>query len=145
MSEDSSLNARTSISGWEISSVMFRRTSRMETPAFSWPMSTTSPVDAAKCFRSSRSSSRGVPKSTQRCSSWTPSSERFRAARGRIGHSLGSNPVYQRKDAPNFEWGKNAQTLHDGCVNRDMSSSRSIPVVSYSSDRVDLIGAGVNR
>ena len=58
---------------------------------------------------------------------------------------LGSNPSYQPYGVQKFEWDETKQTLRDAWVNRDVSSPSCVPIVSYPSDRVYLIGARENR
>jgi len=58
---------------------------------------------------------------------------------------LGSNPTYQPYGVQKFEWDKTAQRLRNAWVNRDVSSPSCVPIVSYPSDRVYLIGARENR
>jgi hypothetical protein len=58
---------------------------------------------------------------------------------------LGSHPEYQPFGVQKFEWDEKAQRLRNAWVNRDMSSPNCVPVVSYPSDRVYLIGARENR
>lgn len=58
---------------------------------------------------------------------------------------LGSSPIYQPYGVQKFEWDKTTQTLRNAWVNRDVSSPSCVPVVSYPSDRVYLIGARENR
>jgi hypothetical protein len=54
---------------------------------------------------------------------------------------LGSSPRYQPFGVQKFEWDPEARSLRDAWVNRDVSSPSCVPVVSYPSDRVYLIGA----
>jgi hypothetical protein len=58
---------------------------------------------------------------------------------------LGSNPTYQPYGVQKFEWDKSTQALRNAWVNRDVSSPSCVPIVSYPSDRVYLIGARENR
>jgi hypothetical protein len=58
---------------------------------------------------------------------------------------LGSNPAYQPYGVQKFEWDETAQALRNAWVNRKVSSPSCVPIVSYPSDRVYLIGARENR
>ena len=58
---------------------------------------------------------------------------------------LGSNPTYQPYGVQKFEWDESTQALRNAWVNRDVSSPSCVPVVSYPSDRVYLIGARENH
>lgn len=58
---------------------------------------------------------------------------------------LGSDPDYQPYGVQKFEWDENSQSLRNAWVNRDISSPNCVPIVSYPSDRVYLIGARDNR
>ena len=58
---------------------------------------------------------------------------------------LGSNPTYHPYGVQKFVWDETAQTLRRAWVNREVSSPSCVPVVSYPSDRVYLIGARENR
>jgi hypothetical protein len=58
---------------------------------------------------------------------------------------LGSNPAYQPYGVQKFEWDETTQTLRSAWVNRDVSSPSCVPIVSYPSERVYLIGARQNR
>jgi hypothetical protein len=58
---------------------------------------------------------------------------------------LGSAPEYQPYGVQKFEWDPEARELRNAWVNRDVSSPSCVPVVSYPSDRVYLIGARENR
>jgi hypothetical protein len=66
-------------------------------------------------------------------------------ARSLLVGYLGSNPTYQPYGVQKFEWDKTAQALRNSWVNRDVSSPSCVPIVSYPSDRVYLIGARENR
>ena len=57
---------------------------------------------------------------------------------------LGSSPRYQPHGVQKFEWDPAARTLRNAWVNREVSSPSCVPVVSYPSDRVYLIGAREN-
>ncbi|MFP6663607.1 MAG: hypothetical protein VCC00_05350 [Deltaproteobacteria bacterium] len=67
-----------------------------------------------------------------------------RAASLLIGY-LGSSPRYQPFGVQKFEWDPDARTLRNAWVNREVSSPSCVPVVSYPSQRVYLIGARDNR
>ncbi len=58
---------------------------------------------------------------------------------------LGSAPRYQPSGVQKFEWDPQARQLRNAWVNRDVSSPSCVPVVSYPSDRVYLIGARDNQ
>ncbi len=58
---------------------------------------------------------------------------------------LGSHPRYQPFGVQKFEWDPEARMLREAWVNREVSSPSCVPVVSYPSDRVYLIGARENR
>lgn len=58
---------------------------------------------------------------------------------------LGSSPVYQPFGVQKFEWDKTSRRLREAWVNRNVSSPSCVPIVSYPSDRVYLIGARENR
>ena len=58
---------------------------------------------------------------------------------------LGSAPRYQPHGVQKFEWDAKARKLRQAWVNRDVSSPSCVPIVSYPSDRVYLIGARDNR
>jgi len=58
---------------------------------------------------------------------------------------LGSAPLYQPYGVQKFEWDSASRTLREAWVNREVSSPSCVPVVSYPSDRVYLIGARENR
>jgi hypothetical protein len=58
---------------------------------------------------------------------------------------LGSNPNYQPYGVQKFEWDPKARVLRDAWVNREVSSPSCVPIVSYPSDRVYLIGAREDR
>lgn len=58
---------------------------------------------------------------------------------------LGSSPLYQPHGVQKFEWDPARHVLRDAWVNREVSSPSCVPVVSYPSDRVYLIGARENQ
>lgn len=58
---------------------------------------------------------------------------------------LGSAPRYQPYGVQKFEWDPVGRVLRNAWVNREVSSPSCVPVVSYPSDRVYLIGARENR
>jgi hypothetical protein len=58
---------------------------------------------------------------------------------------LGSAPLYQPFGVQKFEWDPDARVLREAWVNREVSSPSCVPIVSYPSDRVYLIGARDNR
>jgi hypothetical protein len=58
---------------------------------------------------------------------------------------LGSAPRYQPFGVHKFEWDPEARVLREAWVNREVSSPSCVPIVSYPSDRVYLIGARENR
>ncbi|MDG2336165.1 MAG: hypothetical protein P8Q97_18320 [Myxococcota bacterium] len=62
-------------------------------------------------------------------------------ARSLLISYLGSEPEYQPFGVQKFAWDPTTQTLRDAWVNREVSSPSCVPVVSYPSDRVYLIGA----
>ncbi len=58
---------------------------------------------------------------------------------------LGSEPRYQPYGVQKFAWDPDSRSLRRAWVNRDVSSPSCVPIASYSSDRVYLIGARENR
>jgi hypothetical protein len=58
---------------------------------------------------------------------------------------LGSQPEYQPYGVQKFEWEPEKRVFRDAWVNRKVSSPNCVPVVSYPSDRVYLIGARANQ
>jgi hypothetical protein len=58
---------------------------------------------------------------------------------------LGSAPSYQPFGVQKFEWDPKARALRNAWVNREVSSPSCVPIVSYPSDRVYLIGARDDR
>jgi hypothetical protein len=58
---------------------------------------------------------------------------------------LGSEPRYQPFGVQKFEWDPTTRSLRNAWVNREVSSPSCVPIVSYPSDRVYLIGARDDR
>ena len=58
---------------------------------------------------------------------------------------LGSEPLYQPYGVQKFEWDPDTRSLRNAWVNREVSSPSCVPIVSYPSDRVYLIGARNDR
>jgi hypothetical protein len=58
---------------------------------------------------------------------------------------LGSSPRHQPHGVQKFEWDPVTRALRNAWVNREVSSPSCVPVVSYPSNRVYLIGARGNR
>ena len=58
---------------------------------------------------------------------------------------LGSEPRYQPFGVQKFEWDPVSRSLRRAWVNREVSSPSCVPIVSYPSDRVYLIGARNDR
>jgi hypothetical protein len=58
---------------------------------------------------------------------------------------LGSNPRYQPYGVQKFAWDPEQRELRHAWVNKEVSSPSCVPVVSYPSDRVYLIGARNNK
>ncbi|MBW2397129.1 MAG: hypothetical protein JRG95_23005 [Deltaproteobacteria bacterium] len=58
---------------------------------------------------------------------------------------LGSEPRHQPYGVQKFEWDPASRSLRDAWVNREVSSPSCVPIVSYPSDRVYLIGAHDDR
>jgi hypothetical protein len=58
---------------------------------------------------------------------------------------LGSSPFYQPFGVQKFEWDPDSRSLRAAWVNREVSSPSCVPIVSYPSQRVYLIGARGNR
>jgi hypothetical protein len=54
---------------------------------------------------------------------------------------LGSNPRYQPFGVQKFEWNPENKKLEMAWVNNDVSSPSCVPIISYASKRVYLIGA----
>ncbi|MFP8869985.1 MAG: hypothetical protein VCB43_00300 [Myxococcota bacterium] len=66
-------------------------------------------------------------------------------ARSLLISFLGSNPSYQPFGAQKFAWDPESKSLRMAWVNNEVSSPSCVPVVSYPSDRVYLIGARDNK
>ena len=58
---------------------------------------------------------------------------------------LGSAPRYQPYGVLKFRWDASDRRLRRAWLNREVSSPSCVPVVSYPSDRVYLIGARGNH
>ncbi|MHA7836789.1 MAG: hypothetical protein ACX98W_04940 [bacterium] len=58
---------------------------------------------------------------------------------------LGSAPRHQPYGVQKFEWDPTARALRRAWVNREVSSPSAVPIVSYPSGRVYLIGARENQ
>jgi hypothetical protein len=58
---------------------------------------------------------------------------------------LGSNPKYQPYGVQKFRWNPQARVLEDAWVNREVSSPSCVPIISYASNTVYLIGARDNE
>ncbi|MEN8185160.1 MAG: hypothetical protein ABFS46_21770 [Myxococcota bacterium] len=58
---------------------------------------------------------------------------------------LGSNPAHQPYGVQKFAWNPEARALENAWVNTEVSSPSCVPVVSYPSERVYLIGARENQ
>ena len=58
---------------------------------------------------------------------------------------LGSEPRHQPFGVQKFEWDPVARSLRNAWVNHEVSSPSCVPIVSYPSDRVYLIGARSDR
>lgn len=66
-------------------------------------------------------------------------------ARSLLVSYLGSDPEYQPYGVQKFEWDAAEREFRRAWVNHDVSSPSCVPVVSYPSDRVYLIGAREDR
>jgi hypothetical protein len=66
-------------------------------------------------------------------------------ARALLVSYLGSSPRYQPFGVQKFEWDASKREFRMAWVNREVSSPSCVPIVSYPSDRVYLIGARENR
>ena len=66
-------------------------------------------------------------------------------ARPLLNNYLGSQPRYQPYGAQKFEWDPAARELREAWANHDVSSPSCMPIVSYPSDRLYLIGARDNQ
>lgn len=58
---------------------------------------------------------------------------------------LGSNPRYQPYGVQKFEWNPSSRQLEMDWVNKEISSPSSVPIISYASNRIYLIGARDNQ
>ena len=58
---------------------------------------------------------------------------------------LGSNPRYQPYGVQKFEWNPGNRRLEMAWVNTDVSSPSCVPIISYASNRLYLIGARNNQ
>lgn len=58
---------------------------------------------------------------------------------------LGSNPRYQPYGVQAFQWNADKQRLEMKWVNREISSPSCVPIISYASNAVYLIGARDNQ
>jgi len=58
---------------------------------------------------------------------------------------LGNAPRYQPFGVQKFEWDPEERQLRYAWVNKEVSSPSCVPIVSYPSDRVYLIGARENQ
>ncbi len=58
---------------------------------------------------------------------------------------LGSHPSYQPFGVQKFEWDPAERAFREAWVNREVSSPSCLPIASYPSDRVYLIGARNNE
>lgn len=58
---------------------------------------------------------------------------------------LGSNPRYQPFGVQKFEWNPTKRQLEMDWVNQDISSPSCVPIISYASNRIYLIGARDNQ
>jgi len=66
-------------------------------------------------------------------------------ARGLLVGYLGSSPEYQPFGVQKFAWNPRARRLEQAWVNREISSPSCVPIASYASNLVYLIGARNNR
>jgi hypothetical protein len=66
-------------------------------------------------------------------------------ARGLLVGYLGSNPEYQPFGVQKFAWNPRARRLEPAWVNREISSPSCVPIASYASGLVYLVGARKNR
>jgi hypothetical protein len=66
-------------------------------------------------------------------------------ARGVLVSWLGAHPEYQPYGVQKFEWNPEARRLEMAWVNREVSSPSCVPIASYASDLVYLIGARDDR
>ncbi len=58
---------------------------------------------------------------------------------------LGSQPDYQPFGVQKFEWNPQEREFQNAWVNTEISSPNCVPIYSYASDRVYLVGARDNR
>ncbi len=58
---------------------------------------------------------------------------------------LGSNPRYQPFGVQSFRWNPEQRRLENAWVNREVSSPSCVPIISYASNTVYLIGARDNQ
>lgn len=66
-------------------------------------------------------------------------------ARGLLVGYLGSSPEYQPFGVQKFAWNPGARRLENAWVNREVSSPSCVPIASYASGLVYLVGARDNR
>lgn len=66
-------------------------------------------------------------------------------ARSLLISYLGSQPRYQPYGVQKFVWDPASKTLRNAWVNKEISSPSCVPIVSYPSNRVYLIGARDNQ
>jgi hypothetical protein len=66
-------------------------------------------------------------------------------AKGLLVGWLGSDPAHQPRGVQKFAWSPAGRRLEPAWVNREISSPNCVPIASYASDRVYLIGARENR
>ncbi|TFG98363.1 MAG: hypothetical protein E4H11_00585 [Myxococcales bacterium] len=66
-------------------------------------------------------------------------------ARSLLVGYLGSNPDYQPFGVQKFNWNPRARRLEEAWVNREVSSPNCVPIASYASNLVYLVGARNNR
>ena len=66
-------------------------------------------------------------------------------ARSLLISYLGSQPRYQPYGVQKFVWDPVSKTLRNAWVNKEISSPSCVPIVSYPSNRVYLIGARDNQ
>jgi len=66
-------------------------------------------------------------------------------ARSLLISYLGSQPRYQPYGVQKFAWDPASKTLRNAWVNKEVSSPSCVPIVSYPSNRVYLIGARDNQ
>jgi hypothetical protein len=66
-------------------------------------------------------------------------------AKGLLVGWLGSDPAHQPRGVQKFAWNPASRRLEPAWVNRELSSPNCVPIASYASDRVYLVGARDNR